>query len=53
MWGNLGNEKYGWTAGTYLVNFIVNGAVSVVELVAWSLREAEYEEAGCFWKFYT
>jgi len=53
MWGNLGNAKKGWTAASYLVTWIIYGAVSVVELISWSLWANETEGMACFFKEYT
>ena len=51
MWHNLSSKNHGWTAATYLITFIINALVSVVELFGWSFMAAGYGTA-CFWKFY-
>ena len=53
MWSNLGNTVKGWTAASYLVTWIIYAAVSVVELVGWSLWVNETPGADCFFKEYT
>ena len=51
MWGNLGNSKYAWTAGSYLATFIVYSSVSMAEMGAWAFQITGVENP-CSYEYY-